>query len=143
MKHSKQKGNLGYSSTIKELHKLGLNVFVELGDNSRIDLIVELNNKLIKIQVKYATEIDGIVILPLKKSGPNGYRYTYTDNDVDVFSVYLPTLDKVIFVPSKIACKNKVAFKIRIAPPKNGQKKGTHLISEFEDFNASITQLAE
>lgn len=142
MKHSKQKGNLGYSSTIKELHKLGLNVFVELGDNSKVDLIIENGGKLTKIQVKYATEKNGAVSLPVKKSGPNGYRYTYTDNDIDIFSVYLPTNDKVIFIPSKLACQNKKEFMIRFEPPKNNQKNGVHLISEFEDLKKVLGDVA-
>jgi len=113
MKHSKQKGNLGFSATLKELHKLGYNVFTEIGDNSRIDMIVEVESKLIKLQVKYATETNGKVTLKLQKSGPNGYRYTYTTLDIDIFSVYIPSIDKVIFVPAKLALKNTKAFNIR------------------------------
>lgn len=140
MKHSKQKGNLGYSATIKELHKLGVNVFVELGDNSKTDLIVECDGKLVKIQVKYATEKNGKVILPLKKSGPNGYRYTYTTNDVDIFSVYLPTLDKVLFVPSILACKNKKSFDIRIDKSKNNQSGNVNELDKFQDLGMILSK---
>lgn len=135
MKHSKQKGNLGFSATLKEIHKLGYNVFVEIGDNSKIDMVVEFNTKLIKIQVKYVTEKNGYVTLPIKKSGPNGYRYRYKDSDVDIFSVYLPKLDSVVFVPAKLACKNSTGFNIRFSESKNSQKSGTHSISEFQDLD--------
>ena len=43
--HSKQKGNLGFSATLKEIHKLGYNVFTEIGDYSKIDMIVEYKRK--------------------------------------------------------------------------------------------------
>ena len=135
MKHSKQKGNLGFSATLKELHKLGYNVFTEIGDNSRIDLIVEVENKLIKLQVKYATETNGKVTLKLQKSGPNGYRYTYTTLDIDIFSVYIPSIDKVIFVPAKLALKNTKAFNIRFVESKNKQNKFVHFINEFENLD--------
>lgn len=135
MRHSKQKGNLGFSATLKEMHKLGFNVFIEIGDNSKTDMIVEVNKKLIKIQVKYATEKDGMVVLPLKKSGPNGYRYTYLENDVDMFSVYLPNEDRIIMVPSKVACQNKNSFNIRYRESRNSQKMGVHLIDEFSDID--------
>jgi hypothetical protein len=140
MEHSKQKGNIGQSATIKEIHKLGLNVFVELGDNSKVDLIVEKNGKLVTIQVKYSTEFEDRVVLPLRKAGPNGYRYSYTENDVDVFSVYLPSADKVIFVPSKLACQNNRMFTIRFKPSKNKQSKGIHLIGEFENLQQILDQ---
>ena len=135
MKHSKQKGNLGFSATLKELHKLGYNVFTEIGDNSKIDMIVEVNTKLVKIQVKYATATNGKVTLKLQKSGPNGYRYTYTDLDIDIFSVYIPTIDKVIFVPAKLALKNTKAFNIRFVESKNKQNKFVHFVNEFENLD--------
>jgi hypothetical protein len=135
MKHSKQKGNLGFSATLKELHKLGYNVFTEIGDNSRIDMIVEVESKLIKLQVKYVTETNGKVTLKLQKSGPNGYRYTYTTLDIDIFSVYIPSIDKVIFVPAKLALKNTKAFNIRFIESKNKQNKFVNFINEFENLD--------
>ena len=133
--HSKQKGNLGFSATLKEIHKLGYNVFTEIGDYSKIDMIVEYNSKLIKIQVKYAKEKNGVAKLGLKKSGPNGYRYTYQVGDVDIFSVYLPDQDKVLFIPAKLACKNRSAFIIRYEESKNLQKSKVHNINEFLDLD--------
>lgn len=141
MENTKQKGNLGFSATLKELHKLGYNVFSEIGDNSRIDMIVEVNKKLIKIQVKYAFEKNGAAKLIIKKSGPNGYRYSYTTEDVDLFSVYLPNLDKVLFVPSKIACESHNMFVIRIQDPKNNQTVNVHRINDFEDLNKILLGL--
>ena len=138
MKHSKQKGNLGFSATLKELHKLGYNVFIELGDNSKTDLIVETDGKLIKFQVKYATENNGIIVIPSKKCGPNGYRYNYTENDIDMFSVYLPNHDKVIFVPSSLVCKNKTGLTIRYSKSKINQTRNVHLIEEFENLNVIL-----
>jgi hypothetical protein len=142
MKHSKQKGNLGYSSTIKELHKLGVNVFVELGDYSKVDLIAEFEKTLIKIQVKYATETEGFVTIPLRKCGPNGYKYVYAEDDIDIFSVYLPIKDKVIFVPSKLACKNKNSFSIRFDDSKNKQQGRIHFIREFENLEKILRDIS-
>jgi len=142
MKHSKQKGNLGYSATIKELHKLGVNVFTELGDFSKIDLIAEINQKLVKIQVKYATEKNGMVTLPLRKCGPNGYKYTYNENDIDLFSVYLPALDKIIFIPAKLACQNKNTFTLRVTKGEHKQVRECHTIDEFSNLNEILLSFA-
>lgn len=137
MKHTKQKGNLGYSSTLKELHKLGLNVFTEVGDNSKIDLIVEYESKLIKLQIKYSDDKQGKAVLFGVKSGPNGYRYKYTESDVDIFSVYLPTIDKVVFIPAKEALKTN-QFILRIEKSKNNQTKKVHYINEYSDLGGIL-----
>lgn len=133
--HSKQKGNVGSTATILALQKLSWNVFVELGDYSKVDLIAEKDGKTIKIQVKYCKyqEKKGNYILSMKKSGPNGYRYTYQDQDLDVFSVYLPDEEKVVFIPkSKIAGVN--SFTLRKLLARNNQKK-CNQVDDFRDLN--------
>lgn len=144
MIHSKHKGNLGSSATIKELHKLNYAVFIELGDLSKVDLIAEKDGKTIRIQVKYLDDNgnkQNSVGLPLLKKGPNGYRYKYTKSDVDLFAMYLPKRDKVLFIPSKMACKNKVMFSIRLEKSKNNQVGRTHDISEFEDLQKVLESI--
>lgn len=55
--HSKLKGNIASTTTVLELQKRGFNVFSEIGDYSRIDLIAEKNSILRKIQVKYSNSV--------------------------------------------------------------------------------------
>ena len=129
--HSKQKGNIAFSSVVLDLQKHGFNVFTEVGDYSRVDIIAEKNSKLIKIQVKYAHDEKGYVTLSLVKSGPNGYRYTYTEDDVDWFAIYSPSTEKIAWVSAKEACKQERTFAIRITPSKNNQYKGIHLIEDY------------
>lgn len=51
--HSKAKGALGEIAVAKDLLAQGYQVFVELGDNSKVDLIVLGSDFLpIKVQVK-------------------------------------------------------------------------------------------
>lgn len=129
---SKQKGNIGFTATVLELQKHQFNVFSEIGDLSRIDLIAEKNNKLVKIQVKYATEKNGTIALYVKKSGPNGYRYTYSNKDVDWFAVYCSTNGYIYWVKADKACENKVTFNLRISPSKNNQKEQVNNATEFD-----------
>ena len=137
--HSKNKGNIGLSRAIHELHKFNLNVFVELGDLSRIDLIVELTNgKLIRVQVKYCEEINGTAKLSIRKSGPNGYRYTYGPKDIDVFALYCNTNHEIYWVSSKLACQNATEFSIRFKPSINKQGINVNLADNYRDFFKAI-----
>lgn len=129
--HSKQKGNIGFTATVLELQKNMFNVFSEIGDYSRVDLIAEKNGILKKIQVKYSTGECGSISLNLVKSGPNGYRYTYDKNDVDWFAIYSPETDKVYWLSFEDVKSIKKTFTLRLIPAKNNQKSGTHEASDF------------
>ena len=128
--HSKLKGNIAETAVTLELQKNGYNVFTEIGDYSRIDLICEKDNKLLKIQVKYSAN-KGKMILHLKKSGPNGYKYTYNEDDVDWFAIYSPYYDVIAWVSSEEACKNKNAFTIRFTSTNNKQAVNIRFIADY------------
>ena len=130
---SKQKGNIGFSTVVLQLHQNEFNVFSEMGDFSKIDLIAEKNGKLSRVQVKYSTtKENGGCELPLRKCGPNGYKYAYTENDCDWFAVYNPDKNEVYWISSKEACKNKTAIIFRTEKSKNNQVSG---VRNTEDYS--------
>jgi len=143
--HTKQKGNIAFSSVVLALQKEGLNVFSEIGDYSRIDLIAEMNGKTKSIQVKYSGGDDNFVKLNLKKSGPNGYRYTYSEKDVDWFAIYSPASEKIAWIKSDVACKNSRQFVVRINKAKNNQQQNVKLIEDYDinGFLRDFTQCSE
>ena len=51
--NSKDKGNIGEAIMLAEFIKRGIQVSIPFGDNARYDLIIDLNGKLYKVQVKY------------------------------------------------------------------------------------------
>ena len=130
--HSKQKGNVGFTATVLELQKNLFNVFSEIGDYSKIDLIAERNKKLITIQVKYAKVTNGIFTLPLRKCGPNGYKYTYSSSDIDWFAIYCPWNDQVYWISSEEACDFKSQLFFRLTPTKSGQKIGCRFADDYK-----------
>ncbi len=132
--HSKQKGNIGFTATVLSLQKEGFNVFSEIGDYSKIDLIAEKNGKLIRVQVKYTDHgkrDSGTFHLTLVKSGPNGYRYTYKPSDLDWFAVYNPILEEVFWISSIDACKNSTGIVFRFEKPKNRQAYNSHNVEDY------------
>ena len=129
--HSKQKGNIGVAATVLALQKQGLSVFSELGDYSRIDLIAEHNGILKSIQVKYAKNDNDAITLPLRKCGPNGYRYTYKTSDIDWFALYDPKSENVYWVKSDEALSHRNGFTLRIVKPKNNQSKNVNLAEHY------------
>ena len=130
--HSKLKGNIAFSAVTLALQKAGINVFSEIGDYSKIDLIAEINSVCVKIQIKYSGSDKDKATLRLKKSGPNGYRYTYSEKDVDYFAIYHDHSEKIAWISSKDALEERNTMVIfRVEPPKNNQKIGINLIDDY------------
>lgn len=132
--HSKTKGTIAVSNIISKFLKLEANIFTEFGDLSRIDLIIEYQKKLIRIQVKFVQSDGSKAILTLRKSGPNGYDYKYSEEDLDFFALYDATTNRCALIPAKVLKNNDCVFVLRLQKSKNNQKQKVNLFENYEDF---------
>lgn len=131
--HSKQKGNIAEAATILRLSQLGFNVFKEIGDLSKVDLLAEKEGKVIRVQCKGITPKKGVLDLSLRKTGPN-YTFHYSEEMFDYFSVVNLETMQVAFVPSKVLNKNKSSFTLRLVKAKNKSRHGVNYFDEFLDI---------
>lgn len=98
--NTKDIGNIGEHIAILELLKLGITVSRPLGDNSRYDLIIDLNGFLYKTQIKTTTS-DGIIaqfMLSSSQAHRGKTREYYSNKDVDIFLCVDITTNKVFLV---------------------------------------------
>lgn len=117
--------------------KLGYNVSIPFGEDSRYDFIVDINDKLYKIQCKTCSEIidENNQILAIKfktvrQSGSKATNWTrtkYEENEIDYFATSYQ--GKCYLVPLKECSNEKI---LRIVPPKNGQIKGISFLEKYE-----------
>lgn len=131
--HSKMKGNIAESAVIFALTKAGCNIFKELGDLSKVDLIAEFNGKIITIQVKGKTPKNGVLQLPLKKSGPN-YSFHYQAGQFHYFALCNLLTGEVALIDSNILKTHGSCLNLRITQTKNNQKLKTHDFYDFVDI---------
>jgi hypothetical protein len=129
--HSKRKGNVGQFAVGLELTKLGYSVFTEEGDISKIDIIGEKQGKLIRIQVKAITPVNGSLICKMVKAGPN-YRFSYTKDMFDYFAVYDLSDSSVYLIDSTILDKNGNCLTLRKTKSKNNQKQKINMAEDYE-----------
>ena len=113
------------------LHGLGYDVSVPWGDNARYDLVLDVNHKLYKIQVKTAHQKDeGVYVIQTRSTYVNsqGNRTAeYTSDDVDYFATFIN--DKCYLIPlSETSKREKV---LRFVKPKNNQTKGITFAQEY------------
>ena len=125
--NTKDIGNLGEHIGIAELLRYGVQISRPLGDNSRYDLILDINNLLYTCQVKSSkTSTDCSVTFCLTSSqihrGKGRTKY-----DVDCFLLVDTNKNKVFMTKNTL---DKTAITIRYLPPKNNQKN-VNLSEEF------------
>lgn len=135
--HSKQLGAIGVLRVAATLMSASYSVFSELGDLSRVDLIALVDHQPIKIQVKTRRLKDGRVTVDSRKSGP-GYRYRYTADDVDVFAIYIPEKDLVLFVSAAQILNAKSTFAIRVSETRNRQQRKVNRFQDLLDFKKAL-----
>lgn len=128
---SKQKGNLTELQCLTAFSQCGYSVSIPYGDNSKYDFIADVDGRLLKIQVKTASLKDeGAIKFSCRTTHVNcaGVKNErYSSNDVDYFATYWE--GQCYLVPVNECSVEKT---LRFEYPKNGQKKGITLASEYK-----------
>lgn len=135
-----KKGTLGEIAVWKELLKLEYDVFVELSNHSKVDLVVlDENYKTYKIQIKTTNSKNEIVEVYSTKSCLNPkYNSTYTVKQIDVFAVYVCDKDLVFYVSAKELLTNGKCSKFRFSDTKNRQKKNVRYVKDYLSFKKAL-----
>jgi hypothetical protein len=104
-------------------------------EGCRYDLILD-DGQLHRAQCKYvnakASHSTGAVMVHLVKRNSHGKGpgRLYTADEVDVFLVYIPAIEQVLWIPKEVwLCKS--TLNLRLTPAKNGQTKKVLLATNF------------
>jgi len=127
------KGQLAVSKAELRAFELGFLPSRPLYD-SRYDLIIDMQGKLVRVQVKYAngkpSHATGAVVVKLDYENRKKKFYTYQTNEVDALIVYLPQVNRLCWLPpEKYIGKRKIH--IRITSPKSGQIKNITFARDY------------
>jgi hypothetical protein len=143
MNNPNKKGTLGEIAVYKELLKLGVDVFVELGDDSKVDLVVlDENYVCYKIQIKATYSKNEIVEVYSTKSCLNPkYNSMYRIEQIDVFAIYVIDKDIVFYISAKEILNNAKSSKFRLMPSKNGQQLNVRYVKDYLDFKKALRDL--
>jgi Holliday junction resolvase len=130
MNESKQQGTIGELKVAEKLIEKGFYVFKEIGDNAPIDLIAMKDNKLITFQVKSHYSKNNAVTISLHRSTTQ-YKVKYNENDFDIFAVYVPDKDVILYIPLEEVYKNESTMKFRFENAKNNQTKNIKFAKDY------------
>ena len=131
---TKTKGDIGQVKVMGDLLTRGYKVALPLGEDWRYDLIVDKNNKLLRIQCKYVESINGVIKVRCETHDGRNY-YKYKPEDLDYLAVYDKITDKCYYVGcSYLGSKGRGAINLRISEARNGQKKKILYAKDFTNF---------
>lgn len=121
----------------------GCPVFASLGDINPYDIVVELNNKLYKIQIKTSNKANNEkIVFNLRAETYKDKKYikrSYSNKEIDYFAlVNLKTKD-VLLLDIKDAPQSEVSFRFNKA--KNGQELGIRYYKDYL-FENAINKIA-
>lgn len=119
------------------LVKDGFIVYVPFGGHHRCDYIIDNGFGLIKVQCKTGRIRDGVLKWATSTtdkvwSTKEISRKSYID-EVDVFLVYCPDVDKIWSVPVNSVPENRGT--LRIEPCKNNQRVGVKWAADYEGLS--------
>jgi hypothetical protein len=116
----KIKGAIGELAVASKFAENGWEIYFPFSEDSRCDMVVEKENKFLRVQVKYVTPKNGA--LPVScRSANNWSTIHYSPKDIDILAAYNPTDKQVYFIPSREI--NHSGLQLRLELPKNNQKK--------------------
>lgn len=128
-------GDIGESVAIAAFTKAGLVVSKPLSNNAKYDLIIELNNKLYKVQVKSTNSIKNDKMYFATKttnySKGSWSSNTYTKEDVDIFFLYCLENDWAGLFFIEDSTSAPINITLHLATPKNGQKANIRLAEDY------------
>lgn len=96
--HTKNKGDIALTKVIADLTERGYSVSLPVSEHLRYDLIVDVNSRLLRVQVKYSVDCvlyKGTVYASVSEG--KTIRSYYADEDFDFYAAYLPEKDVIIY----------------------------------------------
>jgi hypothetical protein len=119
---------------LAHLVKTGCTVFVPFGGHQRCDYVVDNGTALVRAQCKTGRVRNGVLIWDTASRDKKWADHTtsskgYTD-EVDVFLVYCPEIDKTYSVPVSVVPVGK--GRLRLHPALNNQSKGVKFAADYE-----------
>lgn len=130
---NKQKGNLTELQVITKLYELEYSASIPYGENSRYDLIADINGILIKIQVKTSCKYNkdaNVYIFSCRSTQLNSKKiiyHTYTKEQIDYFATVIQ--DKCYLIPVEECGQTKY---LRLDNTRNGRMRNINIASDYE-----------
>ncbi len=144
-RNTNHKGNAAELAIAAEAAKLGLGVFGPLTEHGRYDLVLEVADRLLRVQCKWGAcngETISVRIASSYHSPTRGYVIRkYTAKEVDAIAIYCDHTRRSYLMPiERVAGLHLLT--LRLTPPRNNQRAALNFAADYE-FPGAVAQLEE
>lgn len=143
MHDTNHKGNVAEAAIAAEATKLGIPVLKPLVEHTRYDLVFEVEDRLFRVQCKWAPLRDDVIVVNLMST-----RYTsrgrpisrpYTASEIDAVAIYCEVLDECFLVTAEMF-DGRRGLHLRVGPPRNGQVAQLNWAADYR-LSGAVAQL--
>lgn len=125
---TQQKGSISEYRIISRLIERGFNVFKSCTEFSRVDIIVEIENKLYKVQCKTGKLKDDVIIAHSKSVNNLTHEAKKYTGQIDYFCVYCFETDGVYVIPEE-SCGFEIRLRVN---SKSNQIAGIKFAKDYQ-----------
>jgi PD-(D/E)XK endonuclease len=129
-----QKGAIAETAVAHAAVKLGIDVYRPVVEGGRYDLIFGLEDRLLRVQCKWAARRGGAIIVPCISSwrSRDGFvRRPYTAAEIDAIVAYSADLDSCYYIPIA-RVEGRPAIALRLAPARNNQRRRVNWADDYD-----------
>lgn len=129
-----QKGAIAETAIVYAALRVGLKVYKPVAEGGRYDLIFEADGRLLRVQCKWASRQDDVVIVRAyssRRTRSGMLVRGYTEREVDGVAAYCPETERCYFMPIEVVGSRKQIF-LRLGETRNGQRAGLNWAAPFE-----------
>jgi PD-(D/E)XK endonuclease len=139
-----QKGVVAELAIARQAAELGIGVWTAY-TVERYDLIFDFRPRLVRVQCKWASRYDDVVIVRCysnRRSRDDLLRRTYSASDVDAFAAYCAEIDTCYFLPLEFGERNSI--QLRLSATRNNQRaKNYEFVATLPRLPGAVAQLGE
>jgi hypothetical protein len=129
-----EKGSIAELAIASAAARLQIGVFKPLTDGERYDLILDLRPQLLRVQCKWATRYDDVVIVrcySARRTATGLVRRPYSVEEIDAIGAYCLELETCYLVPIELMIGQET-LQLRLRPTRNNQRLRIRWAREFE-----------
>jgi hypothetical protein len=121
----KAKGDLAELKVATDLIERGYGVALPYGEDWDFDLVLARDDRLERVQVKYAASKDGVIPVECRsRSLTNGKvmrTKRYTASTIDWLAIYDRTTERCFYLPASELGAGRSTLSLRLTATRNGQ----------------------
>jgi hypothetical protein len=130
--HPVDVGQRSEAAVLAAFVKHGYRVLVPFGVNHRYDLVLDQEDRFVRVQCKTGRLRDGVILYAAEsiRSNTRGTQRRGYAGEIDLFAIYCPDTARIYVVPFEESADSN--GRLRIATPVNSQSRRIRWASDYE-----------